>query len=75
MAWLDGATGASLEIDFVMDPLPDKVQALETRVTYQYTPEGLWFAKEMTIAAKGGFLFITKYIDTHMVFSEHWKKD
>ena len=74
-AWLDQDTGVPVQIQFVLDPLPDAVKALETKVTYQTQADGSWLSKEMTIEAKGSLLFFTKYIHTHMVFSDHWKQD
>jgi hypothetical protein len=73
-AWLEQDTGVPVEIQFEVVPLPDRVDALLTRIVYQSSPSGHWYEKEMHIEATGSFLFWTKHIDTSMVFSGHWKK-
>jgi len=72
-AWLDKETGYPLKLEYTFDPLPKRMKSIWTIILYEITPEGNWYAKEMTMDGEAGFLFIKKKFHTLITFNNFWK--
>ena len=71
--WLEVDTGAPCKLEYTTDPLPKRVKKMDTTVFYEFSPPDTLFAKNVSIRASGGFLFIKKYFHMNMTFSDYWR--
>lgn len=65
-AWLDPATGAPLKVEVRPVTLPKHIDAMETIVRFESTPEGLWRATVTEVKGAATFLLFHRRIETEM---------
>lgn len=71
--WMD-SNGYPVQHEFTTTPLPPNVQKLETRAHYIHKQGGTFYLSEITYSGEGGMLFIKKFFQGKMTYSDYWQR-
>jgi hypothetical protein len=74
-AWLDPETGAPIAVVAQPDPLPKMVDEMTSRTTFKVTEEGYWVPETGEMNGSGGFLWIKRWMEMRMTFSDYCLKE
>lgn len=58
LAWLDEESGALLEAEYSLNPLPTGLKRMDSVLRFAYQPDGAWYLTFVSIDMFGGLLFI-----------------
>jgi len=73
-ACLEAGSGAPLEAEFTLDPLPTGVRRLAVRVRYAFVSPQEWYAVEIEADGAASWLFVKKAFHTATVLAEHRRR-
>lgn len=73
IAWLHETTGMPLLTEYTLEPLPKHMDAMQTKMQYSAQSEDAWYLVKMDISGSGGFLWIKRQFESHIIFSRHFQ--
>jgi hypothetical protein len=69
-AWIDAISGVPLQVEVQPDPLPKYVDEMVTRIRFKVDEEGRWVPDSGETHGSGGFLWISRIMETTYRFSD-----
>ena len=71
--WIHRDTGIPVQQGFTLEPLPSRVKRFTQRISYSSHHADAWYPETLEIDGVGGFLFIRKYFQTRVAFSDYFQ--
>ncbi len=75
VAWLHVETGEPVRLELTVEPLPPFVSEFSMLQRFGRDAQERWVLREMEFVGAGSFLFISRRVESRLVFSEYFRSE